>query len=194
MSHFKKVSCLSILFFLIAGAAFAQGGTTGAISGTVQDKSGGVIAGAKVVVQSDATGDRIRELFSNSAGLFTVTLLPVGSYTLSVTALPPALCTARSHPRTRTLPTANPQARCTIRPRKSFPCTHFLAARYSPAIAHSYPSLPLPSLGIAVSDPGTGSRSPVASSPQHSKASSRAIQPTHIPAASPLPRKNVSEE
>ena len=86
MSYFRKLSCLSILFFLIAGAAFAQGGATGAIGGTVQDKSGGVIAGAKVAVQSDATGEKLRELFTNSGGLFTVTLLPVGSYTIEVSA------------------------------------------------------------------------------------------------------------
>lgn len=86
MSYFRKLSCLSILFFLIAGAAFAQGGATGAIGGTVQDKSGGVIAGAKVAVRSDATGEKLRELFTNSGGLFTVTLLPVGSYTIEVSA------------------------------------------------------------------------------------------------------------
>jgi len=66
--------------------AFAQGGATGAISGTVQDASGAVISGAKVKITSEATGQHVRELTTDEAGIFTATLLPVGNYTVEVNA------------------------------------------------------------------------------------------------------------
>jgi hypothetical protein len=75
-----------ILLLSWAGLTFAQGGATGAISGTVQDASGAVVSGAKVKVRSDATGKQVRELTTDEAGIFTVTLLPVGNYTVEVNA------------------------------------------------------------------------------------------------------------
>jgi Carboxypeptidase regulatory-like domain len=86
MSYVRKFVAMGVFCFLLAGTAFAQGGATGAISGTVQDKSGGVLAGAKVVVTSDATGEKMREVFTSSSGLFIVTLLPAGSYSVEVSA------------------------------------------------------------------------------------------------------------
>ena len=64
----------------------AQGGATGAISGTVQDASGAVVSGAKVKVTSDATGQQVRELTTDEAGIFTATLLPAGNYSVEVNA------------------------------------------------------------------------------------------------------------
>lgn len=69
-----------------AGASWAQGGATGAISGTVQDASGAVIQNAKVSIESQATAEVVRQLTSDSSGLFTATLLPVGVYAVEVTA------------------------------------------------------------------------------------------------------------
>jgi len=63
---------------------FAQGGATGAIGGVVQDASGAVIANAKVSVKSEATGEVLREATTDTSGLFTATLLPVGNYTVEV--------------------------------------------------------------------------------------------------------------
>jgi len=65
---------------------FAQGGATGAISGTVQDTSGAVLAGAKIEVTNEATGELVRTVTADSSGLFSVLLLPVSTYTLQVTA------------------------------------------------------------------------------------------------------------
>jgi len=65
---------------------WAQGGATGAITGTVQDPSGGVIAGAKVEIVSEATGQVVRDLTTDSSGSFTATLLPVGPYSVAVRA------------------------------------------------------------------------------------------------------------
>jgi Carboxypeptidase regulatory-like domain len=79
---------LAILAFILclAGAAWAQGGATGAISGTVQDATGAVIPNAKVSLVSQATAEVVRQVKSDSSGLFTATLLPVGMYTVEVTA------------------------------------------------------------------------------------------------------------
>jgi hypothetical protein len=83
-SRSLAVLLLAVLFF--ASLAFAQGGATGAISGVVQDASGAVIANAKVTVTSEATGEVLRQTTSDSSGLFTATLLPVGTYTVEVNA------------------------------------------------------------------------------------------------------------
>jgi len=75
-----------LLAVCFGSLAFAQGGATGAIGGVVQDASGAVIANAKVSVRSDATGELLREATTDSSGLFTATLLPVGVYTVEITA------------------------------------------------------------------------------------------------------------
>jgi hypothetical protein len=84
----------SILFVLIGVAfiggfigvpsAFAQGGATGAISGTVADSSGGSVADAEVQIISDATGTLIRRLPTSADGTFVATLLPPGNYSVVV--------------------------------------------------------------------------------------------------------------
>ncbi len=71
---------------MLAGMMFAQGGATGAIEGVAQDASGAVIANAKVIIKSEATGEVLRQLTTDSSGLFTATLLPVGTYTVEVNA------------------------------------------------------------------------------------------------------------
>src|ERR1700688_1948675 len=68
------------------GASWAQGGATGAISGAFQDASGAVIQNAEVSIESQATAEVVRQLTSDSSGLFTATLLPVGTYAVEVTA------------------------------------------------------------------------------------------------------------
>ena len=85
MSTFRKLAFF-LMFVPWAPALLAQGGATGAISGTVQDQSGGSIAGAQVSVVSEATGQAVRDLTTDSSGSFTATLLPVGSYSVEVSA------------------------------------------------------------------------------------------------------------
>jgi hypothetical protein len=85
MSTFRKLA-IFLMFVSWAPALLAQGGATGAISGTVQDQSGGLIAGAQVSVVSEATGQVVRDLTTDSSGSFTATLLPVGSYSVEVSA------------------------------------------------------------------------------------------------------------
>jgi hypothetical protein len=76
----------SLFMAVFTGMMFAQGGATGAIGGVVQDATGAVIANAKVSIRGEATGEVLRQLTTDTSGLFTASLLPVGSYTVEVTA------------------------------------------------------------------------------------------------------------
>ena len=67
-----------------AAQALAQGGATGAISGTVLDPSGAVVSGAEVRIVNQDTGSLTRTITTDANGLFTATLLPVGNYTVNV--------------------------------------------------------------------------------------------------------------
>src|SRR3984893_17973784 len=86
MRGFVRFSILFVLIAWIAGvpAAFAQGGATGAISGTVTDSSGGSVADADVQIISEATGTLIRRLPTSADGTFVATLLPPGNYSVVV--------------------------------------------------------------------------------------------------------------
>jgi hypothetical protein len=86
MSSFRKMMASTLFLAVFSAMMFAQGGATGAIGGAVQDASGAVIANAKVSVTSEATGEVLREVTTDASGLFTATLLPVGAYTVEVTA------------------------------------------------------------------------------------------------------------
>src|SRR5260370_11531336 len=57
----------------------------GSISGTVVDKSGAVVAGADVKARNVETGV-VTATTSDSSGLFRLSLLPVGTYTVEITA------------------------------------------------------------------------------------------------------------
>jgi hypothetical protein len=66
-------------------AAFAQSQLgTGAISGTVTDSSGGIVAGAGVTITNAETG-LVRQLDSGPAGQFLAPVLPSGVYKIRVT-------------------------------------------------------------------------------------------------------------
>lgn len=81
---------LALAFILIfvpgAGPVLAQGGPTGAVSGTVQDASGGVIPGAEVQIVSSATGSAVRSVTTGADGAFSAQLLPAGTYQLVIRA------------------------------------------------------------------------------------------------------------
>src|SRR5713101_433128 len=77
---------LVLLFLCVALRTSGQGGATGAITGTVLDKSGREVAGAKVTALNESTREVLRTEVTDSSGLFTMTLLPAGTYTIQVTA------------------------------------------------------------------------------------------------------------
>src|SRR5438128_9261631 len=59
---------------------------TGNITGAVVDASGAAIPNAKVTVTATAQGIVLRTLQTNDAGLYAATLLPVGTYSVTVEA------------------------------------------------------------------------------------------------------------
>src|SRR5947209_2784223 len=81
----SKLFLVALAVLALLGQMFAQGGATGAITGTVQDPSGAVVANADVRIVNQDTGTLTRTTKTDSNGWFTVTLLPVGTYTINVT-------------------------------------------------------------------------------------------------------------
>ncbi len=69
---------------LVLSAAFAQE-STGAISGTVTDPSGALVPQAAITITNVQTGV-VRKETSNASGLFVVTNLAVGNYSLTAEA------------------------------------------------------------------------------------------------------------
>ena len=78
------VFLFAILNLLSVHSAFAQGGATGAISGTVIDSSGSSVADAEVQIINTATETLIRKIPSSADGSFVATLLPPGTYKVVV--------------------------------------------------------------------------------------------------------------
>lgn len=66
-------------------AAVAQDLSSGTLSGVVTDASGAPIAGASVEVRSNEQG-QVRTTSTDSAGSFRSALIPIGSYTVTITA------------------------------------------------------------------------------------------------------------
>ncbi len=75
---------LSIVLMALAVYGFAQGGATGAISGTVQDPSGAFVSGADVRITNQETGVTERTVKTDADGTFSAPLMPVGTYGVSV--------------------------------------------------------------------------------------------------------------
>jgi Carboxypeptidase regulatory-like domain len=86
MKAIQKLVALGVSVVCFPSLVFAQGGATGAISGTVLDASGAAIANAKILVVQEATGETVRDAVTDASGLFTATLLPVGTYSLQISA------------------------------------------------------------------------------------------------------------
>ena len=72
------------LCLLAAPGAFAQD-TTGTIEGAVTDKTAGVVAGAHVVARNVDTGFT-KETSAGADGFYRLLLLPIGQYSVTVTA------------------------------------------------------------------------------------------------------------
>ena len=81
----RGIGLVFLILFLAVRAA-AQGGATGAITGVVQDKSGAGVAAAKVTATNESIKEVVRSETADSSGVFTMTLLPAGNYTIQVTA------------------------------------------------------------------------------------------------------------
>src|SRR5260370_39939015 len=75
----------AVLAIMLSVVANAQE-TTGSISGTISDSSGASVKGAVVTLTNTDRGQDVRTVTTNSSGFYTATSLPLGSYTVKVTA------------------------------------------------------------------------------------------------------------
>ena len=84
-SAYLKIMGLLALTILLAPGAWAQLRIVGAVSGTVLDPTGAVVANAKVTLKDAQTGIT-KEATSTNGGTFLFPDLAVGSYVVTVTA------------------------------------------------------------------------------------------------------------
>ena len=83
----RRLPALALTAFALSVVAHAQSSqTSGALRGTVRDRSGRAVAGAAVRVQNQDTGAS-RSTRSGATGEFSFPLLPSGAYDVSVTAV-----------------------------------------------------------------------------------------------------------
>src|SRR5690348_11775299 len=86
MNPFRAgVPMIRYLIFLLAlaSAAFSQTRDTASLLGNVSDQQGAAIIAATVVLTNAATG-QIRTIMTDADGRYKFSLLPVGSYQMSV--------------------------------------------------------------------------------------------------------------
>jgi hypothetical protein len=77
---------LALAFTLTATSAYAQSaGAATSLSGVVQDKDGGAVPGAAVVLVNTATKATVGNTVTNSVGIFTFPTLDAGTYSLTIT-------------------------------------------------------------------------------------------------------------
>jgi hypothetical protein len=79
-----RLLSISLVALVLVAQALAQGGATGAITGTVQDPSGAFVAGADVRITNQDTRVVERTIKTDAEGSFTAPLLTVGTYSVSV--------------------------------------------------------------------------------------------------------------
>jgi hypothetical protein len=79
----KFSSAFCLMFLLLGGRAFAQMTVTGSIAGTAVDQSGQMVAGAKVTLTSEKTGD-IRSTTTNDIGSFSFVAIQPDLYSLRI--------------------------------------------------------------------------------------------------------------
>jgi len=72
-----------LLAILLSASSTWSQGNQGTLEGSVSDPSGAAVAGAQLTVTNDATGLKFQTT-TDSDGLFTFPVLPVGSYTVEV--------------------------------------------------------------------------------------------------------------
>jgi hypothetical protein len=78
-----KAITLSVITFCLIFTAHGQSDSgSAAIEGTVKDQNGAVVQGATVVIKNKGTGLE-RTVTSNSSGLFSASVLPVGTYVVT---------------------------------------------------------------------------------------------------------------
>ena len=86
MKNIMRFVTVFAVLTMLCTSSFAQSqSTTGLIQGTVVDPNGAIVSGASVTVRNVNTGFE-RTVTSNSDGLFTAPLLPLGTYRVTTSA------------------------------------------------------------------------------------------------------------
>jgi hypothetical protein len=89
LRHLGRVTivlmALALPFLAMGRLAVSQGIITGSISGTVVDPTGAIIPGADIRAVSESNGTAF-EAKSNAEAFFQISDVPIGSYTVTVTA------------------------------------------------------------------------------------------------------------
>ncbi len=85
MKTTRRFALFVFVLLLFVAAAQAQN-ITGSIAGVVTDASGAVLSGATVTVTNTDTGVTIRTVKTGSSGEYSAPLLPIGNYSISVSA------------------------------------------------------------------------------------------------------------
>jgi hypothetical protein len=84
-----KITCgLLVFLFALSGAvqlSYGQGIITGGINGTVVDQTGAIVSGATVKAVNESTGSKL-QVVSNAEGEFQISDVPLGLYTVTITA------------------------------------------------------------------------------------------------------------
>ena len=84
-SRSARVGKLLVSLILILGCVSARAQTTGSLLGVVTDQGGASVPDAKVHVTNTETGFN-KDAFSTAEGTYSIPLLPVGHYSVSVEA------------------------------------------------------------------------------------------------------------
>src|SRR5437773_12268947 len=75
---------IAVLCLLLAPVQVQAQSFTASLQGTVKDSTGAVVQGARLALVHEATNVRQEKLLSDSHGLYLFTLLPPGTYKLTV--------------------------------------------------------------------------------------------------------------
>ena len=82
---FLAIAC-AVLMMVFSGQIFAQAGIdTGNVTGTVTDQTGAIVQKAQCTLTNVNTGTT-QKAISTSAGVYSFTLVPVGTYSLQIAA------------------------------------------------------------------------------------------------------------
>jgi hypothetical protein len=86
LSTLMAIAVFTTALALASSVAYAQGGATSMLSGTVTDTSGAVIPGADVKIRNNATG-AVSTAVTAENGTFSVPALNAGTYTVTISLM-----------------------------------------------------------------------------------------------------------
>lgn len=82
----RRFFAIPLALMVLHALTFSQGISTGAIGGTVKDKSGAVVSGATVKITNNATKNVERTVVTGADGSFSALELPIAEYRVEITA------------------------------------------------------------------------------------------------------------